>query len=522
MYRFPLMTEPDASASAENLEPADIPATEPFAAGATAADSARPQSESSGGRNQKRDLTTGPLLTHVVKLSLPTMGAIAFHASYSIADTIWVGRYLGKEAIAAISIWFFLFMVFIFFNQVFGVGSVALISQTYGAKEYEKTKIVIGQTFMFKIYMALIVTILGWIFVDDVYRAFIADPEVQRLGITYSLILFTALPIYFSGFTLNTSFHGIGDMLRPLYIVATATILNIILDPILIVGINGSLHPALPYLTPGYGIAGAAYATVIAQALTFSLGLFIFFSGRTYLKMELKYLGRPIWLWIWKIVRIGTPTAIGETIRNIAQLAIGKLVALFGTAIFAAQGIMGQFFMLLWIPLGGVGQAVVTLVGQNLGAGKPERSEESVWKSLFVALAIIVPVIVFGYVFAPALVSVFNKEPEVIHAGTQILRVILFAFLPLSVTAILGSAFWGSGDTVQPMIVGVAEIYFIQLPLIFMAVKLAGNPLVRLNVLAGAPDPVYYGWWAVVVGETVAAVAIIWVFKLGLWKKPKI
>ena len=508
MYLSSLMTAPIDS--------------EDIANSAVEAVDAAASAQIAGGRTQKRDITEGPLLKWVVKLSLPAMAAIAFHASYSIADTIWVGRYLGKEAIAAISIWFFMFMVFIFFNQLIGVGSVALISQTYGAKSYEQTKAVIGQTFMFKLYMAAVVSILGWLFVGAVYRNFIADPEVQRLGVTYCLILFTALPIYFSGFTLNTSFHGIGDMVRPLQITIAATLLNIALDPILIVGINSGLHPALPDLTIGYGIAGAAYATVIAQLLTFTLGLYIFFSGKTYLKMEIKYFGRPNWMWIKKIVTIGTPTAIGETVRNVAQLIIAKMVALFGTAIFAAQGIIGQFFMLLWIPLGGIGQAVVTLVGQNLGAGRPERSEESVWKSLAVALCVTLPLIAFGYQFAPGLIGIFNREPEVIHAGTQILRVILVAFVPLSVTAIVSSAFWGSGDTVQPMIVGVAEVYLVQLPLIYMAVKIANNPVVRLSVLAGAPDPVYYGWWAVVIGETIAAAAVVWVFKLGLWKKAKI
>lgn len=474
------------------------------------------------GGKAAQDITKGPILPWVIKLALPTMGAIAFHASYSIVDTIWVGRYIGKEGISAISIWFYMFMVFVFFNQLIGIGSVALISQSYGAKKFEQTKIVIGQTFMFKFYMAVLVAVLGWLFAGDVYRGFIADAEVQRLGIAYSLILFTALPVYFSGFTLNTAFRGIGDMKYPLYIAGASTILNIILDPILIVGINSSLHPAIPDLTRGFGIVGAAAATVIAQTFTFTFSTFIFFSGRTFIKMELKYLGLPIWHWIKRIVQIGTPTAIGEGVRNIAMLIIGKWVALFGTAIFAAQGIMGQFFMLVWIPLGGIGQAVVTLVGQNLGARKPWRGEESVWKSVWVALAIIIPIVILGEFHAPGLIQVFNTEPDVIYAGTKILRVILIVFIPLAVSGIVGSAFWGSGDTTYPMIVGVVNVWLVQLPLIWVAMKLALHPVVRLSVVAGGHEPIYYAWWVIVFSEVLAAAALVWLFKLGLWKKAKI
>lgn len=138
---------------------------------------------------------------------------------------------------------------------------------------------------------------------------------------------------------------------------------------------------------------------------------------------------------------------------------------------------------------------------------------------MVVGVTIVVPLVIICEFFAPLLVSIFNNEPDVIYAGTNIIRIVLLAFIPMAVSAIVGSAFWGAGDTTPPMMIGVLDMWLIQLPLIWLVVTFAKQPVVRALVTAGMPDPVYNAWIPVIIGETIAAVAILLVFKLGLWKK---
>ena len=208
----------------------------------------------------EKDLTQGSIFKHIILLALPTMATMTLQTSYDLVDMYWVGS-LGPAAISAVTVFGFMFMAFVVFNQIIGVGSVSLISRYYGARDLENTKTVIAQTFIFKFFIGVIVTILGLMFSKDFYRLFGSSDEVIILGSQYAKIFFIGVPILFSGFTLTTSFKGIGDMMKPFYIYLIATLINIILDPLLILGIG-------PF--PQLGIKGAAIASVFAQSIAVS------------------------------------------------------------------------------------------------------------------------------------------------------------------------------------------------------------------------------------------------------------
>ena len=443
----------------------------------------------------KRDLTKGNILKHIIQLALPSMATMALITSYDLIDLYWVGA-LGPEAISAVTVFGFMFMAFVVFNQIIGVGSVSLISRYYGAKDYEKTKIVIAQTFIFKFFIGVIVSIFGLLFADDFYRLFGSSPEVVELGTQYSRIFFLGVPILFSGFTLNSSFKGIGDMMKPFYIYLTSTIINIILDPLLILGIG-------PF--PELGIRGAAVASVFAQSIVFILGLYIFFSGKTLIKLTPKYLLQIKPIWMWRIIKIGLPAAFGDLIRNGIHIGLGRIVNGFGTILMAAFGICFRIMGFLFIPIEGVATAVTTMVGQNLGAGKPERSEKSVYKAiLFISLVTIAIAALTAFFAEHILAFMTRNDQEIISEGVIILRFFVITIFFISISLNFYSAFWGSGDTVPPMIVssivnGIMIIFIVYSILILKK---------------GA----IYIWVSLAISELIQAGIMYIIFKRGKWK----
>ncbi|MDD3626716.1 MAG: MATE family efflux transporter [bacterium] len=443
----------------------------------------------------KKDLTTGNILKHIIFLALPTMATMTLQTSYDLVDMYWVGS-LGPAAISAVTVFGFMFMAFVVFNQIIGVGSVSLISRYYGAKDYDNTKTVIAQTFIFKFFIGLLVTVLGLLFSKDFYRLFGSSEEVIILGSQYAEIFFIGVPILFSGFTLTTSFKGIGDMMKPFYIYLTSTLINIILDPLLILGIG-------PF--PELGIRGAAIASVFAQSIVFILGLYIFFSGKTYIKMEPGYFFKIKPVWMWRIMKIGLPAAFGDLVRNGIHLGLGRIVNSFGTFVMAAFGISFRIMGFIFIPIEGVATAVTTLVGQNIGAGKPERAEDSVMKAIFLTTIITAIAGALLALFAKQVMSVFTRgDNNIIDEGILILRFFVITIVFISISINFFSAFWGSGDTVPPMIVSsivnACMITFIIYTIVILKKE------------------AYYIWLALSVSELIQAAIIYFIFKRGKWK----
>jgi len=470
----------------------------------------------------KQDLTEGSLLRHIIRLAVPGAATNLLNFSYHFVDMMWLGR-LGPNAIAVLTAYHFFFMVFVFFNQIIGIGSITLISRTFGAKDHRACGAVIGQTFSFKLVISLIVMALGLILQKWMWTAFGSEPDVIELGLQYTTVMFSVIPIYFSAFTLRTALTSIGDMKTLLKISAFSTVLNLLLDPFMIfktVYIGpfpafGVMEPLIELPGFGMGVAGAAWASFGAIAVMFLMGLWYFVSGRTFVKMTLAQFFSWDWGTVTRVLKVGTPPAIGENLHNIAQIIVGRILNTFGTAVFAASGIMGVAFGLVFIPVGGIAQAISTLVGQNLGAGKPERAEKSVYSALGMTLGILVIMLSLAAWKAPELVTLFlpggdTVTTETVMWGIQFLRIALLMMLSVGIGMMFSSAFWGSGDTQAPMWVTVVTTYGVQIPII----------LIGMYILKLA-NPVFIVW-AWVAASALNAAAMWWIFRMGRWKTVKV
>ena len=470
----------------------------------------------------KFDLTTGPVLPLIVRLAVPSALTNLLNFSYHFVDMLWLGR-IGPHAIAVVSTYHYFFMVLVFFNQIVGLGSMTLIARTFGAKQHDDCRDVIGQTFAFKLVIALVVMVLGLTLQRWAWVAFGSSTEVVAAGLQYTTIMFSVIPIYFSAFTLRTSFIAIGDMKTLLKISTFSTLVNLVLDPIMIfeklyIGPFPSLGmPKAVYLMPGLGmgVAGAAWASFAAIFILFALGQYYFMSGKTFVRVPARSFFAWNWGTVWRILRIGTPPAAGENLTQIAQIINGKILNMFGTAVFAAHGVVMTMFGLVFVPVGGVSQAVMTMVGQNLGAGKPERAQRSVLSAVGLTAGLLAIILACTYVWSEPLVRLFvpgtgGESIETARWALKFLHIALILMLCMGVSMTIGAAFWGSGDTKPPMWITLATTYLVQLPLVLWGVF-------KLELA----DPTFI-LWVYALAAVINAASTAVVFSLGRWRTVKV
>ena len=402
----------------------------------------------------RRDLTEGSIVRNIWHLALPMMIGNVLQNAFSIVDMIFVGR-LGPSAIAAVGmsgvVLGFLFVVIIGIYT----GTVALVARFIGAKNPSEAENVAIQSFFLGGFCYAAIAITGYPLAPFILRILGGSEEVVRQGVPYIRIMFLGSFAMIFSVVLSSVLRAAGDAITPLKILALATVLNIGLDPLLIFGWG-----AFPRL----GVAGSALATVIARGLGAALLLGIFLRGGAVVHLKIAH-ARIDFPLMGRIIRIGVFASIQGILRNISGVILTRLVAVYGTYAVAAYMIGMRLQMIVMMSAFGLASAVATLVGQNLGAHKPERAARTAWITVGVGFAVMTALGIFYIVFSRSIIGVFNKDPEVLRIGVQVLRIYagVFGFIGLSI--ILGRALSGAGDTVSPMVITAIALLGIRLAL---------------------------------------------------------
>jgi putative MATE family efflux protein len=325
--------------------------------------------------------------------------------------------------------------------------------------------------------------------------------EVLELSTLYGKIRLITLPLAFSSYTVNTALRCIGDAKKPFYIMAFSGALNMILDPIMIFDI-------VPYIGirgMGLGIAGAAYATVISQAMAFFVGLYILMSGKTFVKIGFKrgiYFVRSIDM---KLLTIGLPTGIEGLLRNIGSFIIMRFITSYGVGVVAAYGICLRIVGLIAMPVFGLQMGSGVIVGQSMGMSDCNRAERAGYLTAKLAFGILFVAGIILFIFPGYIMSIFTDSEEIIRIGITFLRYFAVAALFMGPSGSLASILYGSGDNTPAMLGALVSIWLVQIPLLFVFVKLLG-----LSV----------EWvWATYIFEYMVQFAVILYFvKRGKWR----
>jgi putative MATE family efflux protein len=395
-----------------------------------------------------RDLSEGHVFKQLISFSIPMILGNLFQATYSIIDGVFVGRILGHQALAAVSIStplvFFLVAILI----GLGIAAIVLVGQAYGAKNHELLSRILVNSFALNVSLSIIITasIILW---GRGMLALINTPE-DLMENAYAFLSW-----FSSGFVfmvINNWFMGVlrgmGDSRTPMYMTGASVILNIIFIPFLIKGIGP---------IPPLGVRGSALSTVLANMLTMA-------AGYVYLSRKNHYLDIGRWKWVFdrgiirKILNLGFPTSLQMLIVSFSGIVLMGLVNLFGDDVIAAYGIGIRMENFSVLPAMSIGMAVSTMVAQSIGAGKLARVREITGSAARFTLAISLTVIIVCMFLPRQISGIFTQDSNVLDHASLYLRIMCWAYLDLSLFFILQSTVRGAGSMKVPLLLSIISM----------------------------------------------------------------
>ncbi|WP_227134675.1 MATE family efflux transporter [Halorubellus salinus] len=463
------------------------------------------------------NLTDGDLLKPLLVLSLPIVLSQLLQVGYNLADTFWVGR-LGQEAVSALSYSWPLVFLMISVAGGFTVAGTVLVAQNKGAGNDDRVNYVAGQTIAFVTVVALAFSALGYVlspWLVDLVGATPGSVEYQ-LSVEYTRTIFIGVLFMFGFFIFQALLQGWGDTRTPLYLMAVGVALNVVLDPFLILGFQenvllswlglDSLQSSLYALTgfDGFGVQGAAIATVVSRGLGAILGFVWLFSGKVGIHLSVSDVVLD-WSMVKRIVSLGAPASVEQSTRALGITVLTALVAFAGDDAVAALGIGNRINSLVFLPALGLARGTETVVGQNLGTQQAGRARKAVLYSSAIVAGVLALVGVVAYAFAGPITSVFIADaPDVVALGADYLRIIGPTFLFIGVFQVVQGAFRGSGSTRLAMTFAILSLWVFRLPLAYVFQEVLGM---------GASGV----WWAIAASNVLSMLAAVAWFSRGTW-----
>lgn len=397
-----------------------------------------------------KNLTEGNSGSLIFKFAIPMLIGNVFQQMYNIVDSIVVGRYLGKQALAAVGASFPLIFMLISFVVGVAMGTTIIISQYFGAKDMKMVKRSIDTMYIFLFFASIFVTILGITLSGPIFRLIKLPEDVIPQAVTYFNVYLVGT-IFFFGFNgISSVLRGLGDSKTPLYFLIISTLMNVLLVWLFV----AIFH---------WGVAGSAWATVIAQAGAFVTS--VIYLNRTHEVVKLNSLKMVFDKAIFrKSLMIGLPTGLQQTFVSLGMLAITRIVNDFGTNAIAAYSAAGRLDSLAGMPAMNFGAALSTFVGQNLGANKPHRVKQGLRATFMMsgALALFTSLVVI--IFRHRLMELFTTDTAVIEIGANYLMIVSSFYIFFSTMFVIGGVMRGAGDTIVPMFITLFALWAIRIP----------------------------------------------------------
>ncbi|MBA7523474.1 putative FMN/FAD exporter YeeO [subsurface metagenome] len=436
-----------------------------------------------------RDLTNGNERKLIFQFALPMLLGNVFQQLYNIVDSIIVGNFIGKEALAAVGASFPI--IFTMIALIIGIasGATIVIAQFFGARDYQTIRKMIDTLFIFLFFASILVTFIGITFTEQILRI-IQLPEEIIPGAKDYLSIYLAGIIVFFGFNGTSAIlRGLGDSKTPMYFLIISTLLNIGFDLLFV-------------LVFKWGIKGVAIATILSQGIAFISAIVYLNSTHKIIRFSLKNLTFDMGLFK-KSFRIGLPTGIQHTFVSLGMMAVFTIVNLFGTNVIAAYSVVLRINSIASLPAMNFAAALATFVGQNLGAGKTHRAIKGLKETIFMSSLVSVSVSILVIVFGKFLMELFTPDPEVIRIGKEYLKIVGSFYIVFSIMFSINGALRGAGDTLIPMFITLLSLWFIRVPVAYLLSKSIDETGI---------------WWAFPIGWLAGAVFSYLYYLTGRWK----
>lgn len=436
-----------------------------------------------------KNFTTGKPAQQLFWFALPLLLGILFQQFYNIVDSAIVGRLLGKEALGAVGASFP--VIFFMISLIAGIASgfTVVISQYFGAKQFDNVKASITTMYIFMFVLALLVSTFALLYSKQIFLLLDLPENLIAGATSYFNVYISALALFFGYAGTSAILRGLGDSKTPLYFLIFSTIANIGLDFIFVYGW-------------GFGVEGVAYATIIAQAMAFiAISIYVHYKN-VYLRLSWKTLRFDFEIFK-KALRIGLPSGIQMVAVSIGMVVVSKLVNSFGTEVIAAYSVAMRIDSLAAIPAMAYSQAVATFTGQNIGAKNFTRVMKGYKIGLAQAIGICLGMTLIIILFSENLMSIFTKDAEIIRIGTEYL-VIISSFYTLFVLLFISNGVLkGAGDTLIPMFITIVALWLVRIPLAYYLADFWQEKGI---------------WWSIPIGWAIGAIFSTLYFFSGKWK----
>lgn len=451
-----------------------------------------------------QDLTEGSIPRHIIRMSLPTMTGLFLQGMYDLVDMFWIGQ-LSYASVAAVTIFVSIFWVFEVVNEIIGMSSVSLISQSYGAGDISRAARVAEQTVSWKFITAIAAAAVLCLLLRPLVGLFTTDLFVRSEALNYGYLRAAALPIFFSSFSVNTIFRCTGDAKTPMKLLVASAVINIVLDPLLMFDVI----PGTGIPGAGLGVFGAALATVIANTAAFLAGLFLLLKGTKTIRISFSGMCRLDREIDRKLLTIGLPSGLEILFRNVAHSVFIRMVGFYGTAAVAMIGVGIRIISLIFMPILGIVMGSGTIAGQNLGAQRIDRSISTAWYSSLIGALITTFLVGAVLIFPKTILSLFLSDMTEVNGGVTMLRIALPSLVIAAVSLGWACVFSGSGHTLPFLISCIVAKWGVMIP----------YSIVVIYVLRA---PISYLWISFILGELAEMVVLGISFSRGKWKHKRV
>ena len=448
----------------------------------------------------QRDLTIGPVAKTLFVFALPSLGVNILQSLNHSVNSVWIGQFLGEEALAASANAGLI--MFLMFSTLFGftMATTILIGQNMGRRDIESVRRIMGTAFGIFFVAGVVFAAAGWIFAPHMLRLMATSESVYPLALSYLRVIFLTMPATFVMILISSSLRGVGDSVTPFWNTVLNVVLDIILNPIFMLGWGP---------IPAMGIAGSALATIVAGVVSLGLLLRKVYALDLTIRLrgdELKWL-RPDPRYLKPIARMGLPMGLSMIIMSGSAVVMIGLVNLEGVNTTAAFGVMNQLWSYVQMPAVAVGAAVSAMVAQNIGANKWDRVSHIVWSGIGINLLMSGVLIAMMTYFASPLLGLFlPSDSPAIALAIHINHIVGWSFVLMGVSVVVTFAVRANGAVLAPLLI-----------LIFSAV------LVRFSVGFGlydrfGADAIWSSFIATAIASCILSIAY---YLHGGWKKAK-
>ena len=449
-------------------------------------------------RGSHQDYTQGSLNQAILLLAVPMVLEMVLESLFAVVDVFWVGR-LGASAVATVGLTESMLSLVFAVAMGLSLSTTAMVARRIGEKDPEGAAVAGVQAIALGLIISVAIGLPCLFYAPQLLRLMGASPDIVATGSGYARICLGGSGAVLMLFLNNAIFRGAGDAAIAMRLLWVSNIINLILDPCLIFGWG-------PF--PRLGVTGAALATFIGRSIGVSYQFYRLLKGTERIRILATQI-RVHWDVLWRLVRVSVTGILQFAIAHTSWIGLVRIVSIFGAAALAGYTIAIRIVIFVILPSWGLSNAAATLVGQNLGAGKPDRAEKAVWRTGLYNVIFLGSVGVLFVLFAEPIIRLFTQDPAVVPLGAACLRIVSYGNLGYAYFMVMMQAFNGAGDTITPTIVNFFGFWLFEIPLAYwLAIPLH----MRSNGV----------FFSIAIAEGAMAAASAILFRQGRWKKQRI